>query len=107
MHRMYRYLGSFLVGAALIAPVGIRANNNPDDDRKQDARERNEKNQRRYHDRDHKDYHQWDDREEGRYRQWWAETRHEAYRPFDKVKRAHQRAYWKWRHEHPDDGDRH
>jgi hypothetical protein len=97
---MYRYLGSLLLGAALIAPVGIRANNNPGDDRREDARER------RYYDRDHRDYHLWDDREDGRYRHWRAE-RHEAYRPFYKVKRAQQRAYWKWRHEHPDNRYRH
>jgi hypothetical protein len=105
MHRMCRYLGSLLLGAALIAPVGVRANNNPGDDRRQDARERNERNQRRYYDRDHRDYHRWDAREDARYRQWRAE-RHAAYRPFHKVKRAQQRAYWKWRHEHPDDRDR-
>jgi len=101
MQRMYRYLGSLLVGAALMAPVGMLAKSSPDDDRRQDNKER------RYYDRDHKDYHQWNDREDGRYRQWWGETRHDAMRPFHKIKRGQQREYWKWRHEHPDDGDRH
>jgi hypothetical protein len=105
MHRMHRYLGSILLGVALTAPVGIQAGNNFQDDRRQDARERNERNQRRYYDRDHRDYHQWDDREDSRYRHWGAE-RHEAYRPFHKLKRAQQRAYWKYRHEHPDRDDR-
>jgi hypothetical protein len=105
MQRMHRYLGSLLLGVALIAPAGIQASNHFRDDRRQDARERNERNQRRYYDRDHRDYHQWDDREDGRYRHW-GEERHEAYRPFYKVRRAQQRAYWKYRHEHPDRDDR-
>jgi hypothetical protein len=105
MQRMHRYLSSVLLGLALIAPMGIQAGNNFQDDRRQDARERNERNQRRYYDRDHRDYHQWDDREDGRYRHW-GEERHEAYRPFYKVRRAQQRAYWKYRHEHPDRDDR-
>jgi hypothetical protein len=74
-------------GVALIAPMGIQAGNSFQDDRCQDARERNERNQRRYYDRDHRDYHQWDDREDGRYRHW-GEERHEAYRPFYKLRRA-------------------
>ena len=55
MQRMHRYLGSLLLGVALIAPAGIQAGNNFRDDRRQDARERNERHQRRYYDRDHKD----------------------------------------------------
>jgi hypothetical protein len=105
MHRIHRYLGSLLLGVALIAPVGLQAGNNFRDDHRQDARERNERNQRRYYDRDHRDYHQWDDREDGRYRHW-GEERHDAYRPFHKLRRAQQSAYWKYRHEHPDGDDR-
>ena len=55
MQRMHRYLGSLLLGVALIAPAGIQAGNNFRDDRRQDARERNERHQRRDYDRDHKD----------------------------------------------------
>ena len=102
MHRMHKYLGSLLLGVALIAPVGLQAGNNFRDDSRQDARERNE---RRYYDRDYRDYHRWDSREDGRYRSWGTE-RHEAYRPFYKLHRAQQRAYWKYRHEHPDRDDR-
>jgi hypothetical protein len=105
MYRMNRYLGALLLGVALTAPVGIQAGNNFLDDRRQDARERNERDQRRYYDRDHRDYHQWNDREDGRYRRWGSE-RHEAYRPFHKLQRAQQRAYWNYRHEHPDRDDR-
>ena len=102
MHRMHKYLVSLLLGVALIAPVGLQAGNNFRDDSRQDARERNE---RRYYDRDYRDYHRWDNREDGRYRYWGTE-RHEVYRPFYKLKRSEQRAYWKYRHEHPDRDDR-
>ena len=81
MHRTHKYLGSLLLGVALVAPVGLQGNNFRDDSR-QDARERNE--ERRYYDRDYKDYHRWDNREDGRYRSWGTE-RHEAYRPFYKL----------------------
>ena len=105
MHRMHKYLGSLLLGVALIVPVGLQASNNFRDDSRQDARERNERNQRRYYDRGYRDYHRWDNREDGRYRSWGTD-RHEAYRPFYKLHRAQQRAYWKYRHEHPDGDDR-
>jgi hypothetical protein len=36
MHRMHRYLDSFVLGVALIAPVGIQACNNCRDDIRQD-----------------------------------------------------------------------
>jgi hypothetical protein len=68
MQRIHRYLGSLLLGVTLIAPVGIQAGNNFRDDCSYDAREQNERNQRRYYDRDHRDYHQRNDREDGRYR---------------------------------------
>ena len=99
MHRMRKYLGSLLLAVALITPVGLQAGNNFRDDSRQDARER------RYYDRDYRDYHRWDNREDGRYRRWGTE-RHEVYRPFYKLHRAQQRAYWKYRHEHPDRDDR-
>jgi hypothetical protein len=105
MHRIHRYLGSLLVAVALTAPVGLQASSNFRDDSRQDARERSERNYRRYYDRDHRDYHRWDNGEDGRYRHWGQE-RHEAYRPFYKLQHAQQRAYWKYRHEHPDRDDR-
>ena len=105
MHLMHRYLGSLLLGVALIARWGCRPATILETTSVKDARERNEINQRRYYDRDYRDYHRWDDREDGRYRHWGTE-RHEVYRPFYKLKRAQQRAYWKYRHDHParDDG---
>src|SRR5580704_16684393 len=103
MHRTHKYLGSLLLGLALVAPIGLQGNNFREDSR-EDAREQNER-ERRYYDRDYKDYHRWDNREDGRYRSWGTE-RHEVYRPFYKLHRDQQRAYWKYRHEHPDRDDR-
>ena len=68
-----RYVGSFLLGAALIAPAGLRAGVYQQDDRHQDDRRRENKHDKRYYDRDHKDYHDWDDREESAYRNWRQE----------------------------------
>ena len=44
MQRLHRYLGAILVGAALIAPVGIQANDNDKDRNCPD---------KGYYDRDH------------------------------------------------------
>ncbi len=70
MRCIYNYLGSLLLGVALIASVGLQARNNFRDDSRQDARERNERDQRRYYDRDYRDYHRWNNNEDGRYRSW-------------------------------------
>jgi hypothetical protein len=105
MHRMPKFLGSLLLGVALVSPVGLQAFDKFQDDSRQDARERNEGDQRRYYDRDYRDYHRWNNNEDGRYRSWGTE-RHEAYRPFYRLHRKQQRAYWKYRHEHPDRDDR-
>jgi hypothetical protein len=47
--RIYRYVGSFLLGAALIAPAGMLAGTNFQDDHHQDDkhRDRDDKDQRR------------------------------------------------------------
>ena len=104
--RIYRYVGSFLLGAALIAPAGMLAGTNFQDDHHQDDkhRDRDEKNQRRYYDKNHKDYHTWDDREGRAYQQWTVEN-HRDNRDFSHLKRGEQSEYWNWRHAHPD-GDR-
>jgi hypothetical protein len=49
--RICRYVGSFLLGAALIAPAGMLAGTNFQDDHHQDDRhrDRDDKNQRRYY----------------------------------------------------------
>ena len=101
MQRLHRYLGSLLLGAALIVPVGIQAKDKDKDHNCQD----NDK--RGYYDRDRKECHSWDDREDRAY-QKWREAKHKTHREFSKLKAKEQSEYWKWRREHPDDDrDRH
>jgi len=100
MQRLHRYLGSLLLGAALIAPVGLQA---ADKDKDKDHNCPNNG----YYDRDHKDCHGWDDNENRAY-QNWEQAQHKTHRDFSKLQAGEQSEYWKWRHEHPDnDKDRH
>jgi hypothetical protein len=92
MRRLDWYLGSFLLGVALIAPVGIQAK---DKDKDHNCPANG------YYDRDHKDCHNWDDHE-GRAYQSWEEAQHKTHQEFSGLKAKEQSEYWKWRHEHPD-----
>lgn len=85
MHR-FLILGGFLLGAALLAPVAVSADDHHD---------------KRYYDRDHKDYHQWNSQEDRAYRAYLGEQ-HRDYRDFSRVKRNEQTQYFRWRHDHPD-----
>ncbi len=80
-----RFLCTCLLGAALLAPVALQA-----DDHDQ-----------RYYDRDHRDWHDWNEHEQHAYRRY-LEERHLAYREWRKLNAKEQRAYWRWRHDHPD-----
>lgn len=91
MRFVNRYIGSLILATALVAPTASLAAAQP-----QDAGV-----QIRFYDRDHKDYHNWDDREDRAYRNYLVEQ-HRSYREFRHERRARQRAYWRWRHEHPD-----
>jgi hypothetical protein len=105
----YRYVVSFLLGAALIAPAGMLGGTNFQDDHHQYNKQQNrdDKNQKRYYDKSHKDYHNWDDRENRSYQQWTTEN-HRDNRDFSHLKGKEQSDYWNWRHDHPDDNaDRH
>jgi hypothetical protein len=85
---MHRFLISgLLLGAALITPMALRADDNHRD--------------KRYYDREAKDYHVWNTQEDHAYRVYLGEQ-HREYREFPKVKVVQQREYFKWRHEHPD-----
>jgi len=84
--RRFLILSALFAGAALVAPVAIQA---------QDHRDR------RYYDRDNRDYHAWNDQEDRAYRVYLGEQ-HRDYREFRREKAAQQRAYFRWRHEHPD-----
>jgi hypothetical protein len=81
-----------VIAAMFAAPLAMLAD---DDHRK------------RYYDRDRKDYHEWNEGEDRAYR-FWQESRRHAYIAWERASGADQRAYWRWRHDHPgNDWDRH
>ena len=96
MHRAYKCLSFLFLTAALTAPLATRA---------AAAQEviirRDDGDHTRYYDRNHRDYHQWNDREDHSYRIYLGE-RHRDYREFRRESHRRQRAYWHWRHSHPD-----
>jgi hypothetical protein len=75
MHRGYRYFSSFVLTAALAAPVAMMAAASPQDDRNHENRERS-------------------------YQRYQTE-RHEK-RAFVQLNTRHQSDYWNWRHSNPD-----
>ena len=85
---MHRSLSVFLLGASLLLPVALKA----DDDHHND---------RRYYDRNHRDYHTWNNQEDRAYRVYLGEQ-HRDYREFNRENRNRQSEYFRWRHEHPD-----
>jgi hypothetical protein len=91
MRFINRYVGSFVLAAALVAPTVTLATPRP-----QDASV-----QVRVYDPGHKDYHNWDDREDKAYRRYLTEQKI-SYRDYKKLSASRQRAYWNWRHDHPD-----
>jgi Ni/Co efflux regulator RcnB len=102
MHRAYQYLfTSFVLSAVLAAPSAMNAAGNAQDNGRQEENRRDDKDRNRVYDRYHKDYHNWDDREDHAYRGYLQE-RHIDYRPLAEMRAREQRAYWKWRHNHPD-----
>ena len=106
MNHMHQYLGSLIVGAALVAPVGIRAATNLSEGvRIINAAQVSVQigGGRRYYDPYQKDYHVWNSGEDRAYRHWAAEERHEAQvREFNRRNRRQQAEYWRWRHTHSD-----
>jgi hypothetical protein len=102
MQRGYQYMFSFFVlSAALAAPSGMNAAAKPQDNGRQGENHRDDKDHNRVYDRDHRDYHNWDDNEDRSFRVYLGE-RHREYHPFVELKVKEQRAYWNWRHSHPD-----
>jgi hypothetical protein len=82
---MRKYLSSWLLLAALVAPLGACA--------------------ARVYDQPRRDYHRWNSREDRAYREYLAE-RHREYREFSRLDRREQEEYWEWRHSHLDRDDR-
>ena len=89
---MHRYLQMALLGAALVVPISLSAQDH-DRDRVNTPP--------RYQDRAHHDWHEWNENEDHAYRHW-LEEHHRAYHDFAKASRREQEDYWKWRHAHPD-----
>jgi hypothetical protein len=79
-------LSGFVLGAALISPLAMKAEEHHD---------------KRYYDREGRDYHVYNNQEDRAYRVYLGEQ-HRAYHPFVKENRNQQQQYFKWRHEHSD-----
>ena len=96
MKQLQRYVGSLLLGASLLVPMGVKAAGLTPSPRA-------EKRVRRYYDRVHRDWHNWDDHEAAAYRHWLLEERREhQYREYARLRRQRQAEYWRWRHKHLD-----
>ena len=102
MRSGYQYFFSAVcLTAALAVPSAMSYAAPPQDNGRQDEHRQDDKDSKRVYDRDHKDYHNWDSNEDQHYRQYLVE-RHREYQPFLEVKVKDQKAYWNWRHAHPD-----
>jgi hypothetical protein len=89
VYRKTLIISSLFLSAAFVTPLAITANAAP------------QSVSVRVYDRDHKDYHNWDDRESRSYETFRGE--HPKYNAtYRRARRKQQRAYWNWRHEHPD-----
>ena len=89
MKRLVLWLQTaILIGASLLVTVTVTPRALRADDKK-------------YHDADHNDDHTWNKNEEKAYRRWEKEN-HRKHIDFAKAKEEDQKAYWAWRHEHPD-----
>lgn len=98
---MYRYFKLIVLGASLVVPVSLSAQNRDHPDN----RSQNSQQSRRYEDKAHKDSHEWNANEDQAYRRYLQEH-HKKYHDFAKAKRSEQNDYWNWRHSHSDN-DRH
>ena len=85
-------LGGLMLGAALIAPTAVRADND---------NHHKKQHYKRYYDRNGRDYHEWNENENRAYRAYLLENRRE-YREFRVVRRPQRQEYFGWRHSHPD-----
>jgi hypothetical protein len=89
MQRGFSYIGSLLVGAALVLPLATTGCTT-----------------HCYSDPYYHDRHRWDEHERGYYNQWVIETRVEPHRDYRHLSREDQKRYWEWRHSHNHDRHR-
>ena len=92
----YQLLGGLMLGAALMAPVGLNAQ----EESKKTTTTTTTTETKRYYDPVEKDYHVWTGQEDRAYRMYLQENRRD-YVEYPKVKTTEQTEYWKWRHGHP------
>lgn len=96
-NQITRYLGSFTLMMALVAPLAIQAQD------RDDRHDRDDQKNQRVYDRRNKDYHQWNADEDRRYRQWYDQRyQGQQYRDYNRLNRKDKDDYWKWRHQHGD-----
>ena len=85
MHRrVFHYVGSIFLAAALIAPVAITGCSRTTD----------------VYDSAHGDHHTWDDHEETVYKGYLSDN-HKDYKPIQQASPDEQKSYWDWRHNNP------
>lgn len=99
---MTHFLKIVLLGAALVAVA-------PSQDRR-DQPSHDQQQTKRYYDKTRKDYHEWNQDEDRRYHEYLKERRMQD-RNFDRLNSRQQSDYFKWRHQHEQNGgdrdDRH
>jgi hypothetical protein len=88
MRRKNRVLSSLLLGAVLSAPFLTTAC---------------AVHSREVYDPYHNDYHAWNHDEGVQYHEWIV-VNHKPDRPYKKLDKDDQKAYWNWRHDHGDQG---
>jgi hypothetical protein len=93
MHRIYSYVGSLIVGAALLAPTAALA--------AAPIIPTQAAVQVRVYDEKHKDYHAWDDHENAAWIRFQDEKKWKHH-DWAKANKHEQEQYWDWRHSHPD-----
>jgi hypothetical protein len=90
---MKKLLLALPLGVALLAPAYSFAQDHDRDD--------HHDRDHRYYDAEHRDYHEWNANEDRAYHRYWEDRRH-RYIDWERANAAQRRAYWHWRHEHPD-----
>jgi hypothetical protein len=94
--KRYKFLGTLILGGALIAPAGLMAFQQSESTTTTTTTTETH----RYYDPGYKEYHEWDSNEDRAYRMYLQETKRE-YQEFPKTTVTQQTEYWKWRHNHP------
>lgn len=101
--KMFKRVSPILLGAALVLPVSIwaqdRQQRTPDRQKSEESNSR-QTTSKTYYDSKHRDWHQWNDQENQSYQKYSEE--HHRKGDFSGAKERDQQQYWAWRHKHPD-----